>query len=156
MGPIVRLVGSGIGLAAEAIAARKASKAEKEKAQAQSSSNSLEAPPKHSPSPSRGPSPDPPAYSTLDPSSADYGLVETADEHHARQLIDKGHAEPWEEPNEIDQGDSEGQHDDEAYVGNPIEASAHPNLLQKPSVAQEYNILQSHQQKVHNILELER
>ncbi len=91
MGPLVRLVGSGIGLASEAIAARKAGNANKEKAQAQTSSVSP------TPSP-RGPSPEPPADSTLDPASADYGLVETEDEHHARQLIDKGHAVPWYQP----------------------------------------------------------
>ena len=113
MGPLVRLVGSGIGLASEAIAARKANKAEKEKAQAQASSNTSGLAPGPS---SRGPSPDPPAYSTLDPSSADYGLVEAEDEHHARQLIDKGHAVPHDQPEQEHHENLEDMDDDEACV----------------------------------------
>ncbi|KAL6720248.1 hypothetical protein ACLMJK_002169 [Lecanora helva] len=113
MGPIVRLVGSGIGLASEAIAARKASKAEKEKAQTDGSSISHErlAP---SSSRSRDPSPDPPAYSTLDPASAHYGLVEAEDENHARQLVEKGHAEPYDQLHQVEYSDEEDD-DDEAY-----------------------------------------
>lgn len=84
IGPIVRLVGSGIGLASEAIAAREASKADKQKVKAQGSTTPPEPFPRLSASHSPGPSPDPPAYSTLDPASADYGLVEAEDERHAR------------------------------------------------------------------------
>ena len=115
MGPIVRLVGSGIGLASEAIAARKASKADKAKAQTQASSTSQAFSHSSAPSASREPSPEPPAYSSLDPSSTDYGLVEAHDEDHARQLIDKGHAVPWDEPHEGQHEDAEDD-DDEAYV----------------------------------------
>ena len=115
MGPIVRLVGSGIGLASEAIAARKASKADKERAQAQASSTPRGPSfPPAAPSASREPSPEPPAYSSLDPSSADYGLVEAHDEDHARQLIQNGHAVPWNDPHEGHHEDEE--NDDEAYV----------------------------------------
>lgn len=114
-----------MGLASEAIAAHKASRAEKQKSHTQ--------PDSHSPSPghpaprSREPSPGPPAassdnygsappqYSTLDPSSADYGLVETTDEAYARHLIDKGEAIPWDQPHEVEYGDVEDEDDDEAY-----------------------------------------
>ena len=115
MGPLVRLVGSGIGLASEAIAARKASKAEKEKAQAQGSSNTSDLPPSPSVTHSREPSPDPPAYSTLDPSSSDYGLVEAHDEDHARELVEKGHAVPHDQAHDGDHSDLEDD-DDGLYV----------------------------------------
>ena len=114
MGPIVRLVGSGIGLASEAIAARKARKAEKEKAQWQGDSTSHGPSLGPSPSRSREPSPDPPAYSTLDPSSADYGLVEAEDDQHAKQLVEEGHAVPYDQLHEVEHSDVE-EDDDEAY-----------------------------------------
>lgn len=87
-------MGSGIGLVSEAIAACKDSKAEKEKAEAQdhvspaSQAHSSDS----ATSRSREPSPNPPAYSTFDPTSNDYGLFETADEEHALQSFGKGHA----------------------------------------------------------------
>ena len=116
MGPIVRLVGSGIGLASEAIAARKASKAEKENAQRQGLSTSDGSSLGPSPSRSREPSPDPPAYSTLDPSSAHYGLVEAKDDSHAKDLVEQGKAEPYDQLHEVEHTDTEEEDDDdEAY-----------------------------------------
>lgn len=136
MGPLVRLVGSGIGLASEAIAARKASKAEKQNAQASTSQRSSHAAPI---SRSRDPSPDPPAYSSLDPSSSHYGLVETADEEHARQLIEQGHAKPWDEPHEVEYGnveDDDDEDEDEAYWELDERATA----LEDPPAYQEGNV----------------
>lgn len=105
MGPLVKLVGSGIGLASEAIAAHKENKQNKQKAQSPGPSAPA------SDSGSRAP----PAYDTLDPSSANYGLVEVGSEHEARQLIDQGKAVPADAPHEVDQDDDEGADDDEAY-----------------------------------------
>lgn len=79
MGPVVRLIGSGIGLATEAIAHRKESKA-RAKSSAQSpdqSSNDIT----------------PVASSSADPNSTNFGVVETTDEK-ARKLIADGQAVP--------------------------------------------------------------
>lgn len=124
MGPIVRLVGSGLGLASEAIAAHKASRAEKYRAEARgpATSASQAHPPGPATTRSREPSPNP-AYSTLDASSSDYGLVEAADEEHARQLIEEGHAQPWDQPHEVGNGNAEDQ-DDEVYWKLDEEAAA--------------------------------
>lgn len=102
MGPLVKLVSSGIGLASEALSARKESKQRS-----------------RSPGPSAPASDDPnrapPAYDSLDPNPANDGLVEVANEHEARQLIDQGKAVPAGAPREVNQDDSEGADDDEAY-----------------------------------------
>lgn len=110
MGPLVKLVGSGIGLASEALAARKESKENKQRAR----SPRPPAPSESSASsdPSNRP---PPEYSSLDPGSANYGLVEVANEHEARQLINQGKAVPADTSHETDEDDSEGVDDDEAY-----------------------------------------
>ena len=102
MGPLVKLVGSGIGLASEALAARKENKQ-------RSRSPAPSAPPND------GGNRAPPAYESLDPSSTDYGLVEVGSEHEARQLIDQGQAVPVGAPHDVAQDDLEGADDDEAY-----------------------------------------
>ncbi|KAK4690183.1 hypothetical protein P7C71_g6538, partial [Lecanoromycetidae sp. Uapishka_2] len=119
MGPVVRLVGKGIGLASEALKARKESKA-RDKSPGPTTNNG------RAPSPAPGstsgdgadadvPPYAPPAYDTLDPSSAGYGLVETRDDEHAAELIEKGHAVPYD-PNSRDLDPNEAAHfeDDEA------------------------------------------
>jgi len=126
MGPIVRLVGKGIGLASEAIAARKEKNAsDRSPGPAATSSNSNSG---RVPSPAPGPATGrdrndkvppyaPPAYDTLTPSSAQCGLVETADEQQARELIEKGQAVPYD-PNStaLDTNEAElFEDDDEAY-----------------------------------------
>ena len=102
MGPIVRLIGSGIGLASEALSARKEnrqrSRSPGPSAPANDSGNGA-----------------PPAYDSLDPSSTNHGLVEVANEHEARQLIDQGRAVPADTSNQINKDDPEGVDDDEAY-----------------------------------------
>lgn len=108
MGPLVKLIGSGIGLASEALAARKENK------------QRSRSPAPSGPSESSGPASDsgnraPPAYDTLDPSSANYGVVEVANEHEARQLIDQGKAVPADTSHETNDDDPEGADDDEAY-----------------------------------------
>lgn len=119
MGPVVRLVGKGIGLASEALAARKESKA-RDKSPGPATNHG------RVPSPVPGsasirdaddsvPPDAPPAYDTLDPSSAHYGVVETRDDKHAAELIERGHAVPYD-PNGMDLDPNEASHfqDDEA------------------------------------------
>lgn len=93
MGPLVRLVGSGIGFASEALSAYKENKQRS-----------------RSPGPSAQPGDDgtdqPPAYDSV---------VEVADEHEARQLIDQGKAIPADAPHKVNVDDPEGIEDDEAY-----------------------------------------
>ncbi|KAL9137862.1 MAG: hypothetical protein Q9175_000922 [Cornicularia normoerica] len=96
MAPLVKLVGSGISLASEALAARQQIKQRS-----------------RPPGPS-APATDcgnraPPAFDSLDPSSTDYGLIEVANEHDARQLIDQGKAVAAGASSEVNQDDSEGQ-----------------------------------------------
>ena len=78
MGPIVRLVGSGIGFASEALSAHKENKQRS-----------------RSPAPSAQPSDNantqPPAYDSL---------VEVANDHEARQLIDQSRAVPVNAPHQ--------------------------------------------------------
>ena len=110
MGHLVRLIGSGIGLASEAISAHKENK--------QRSLSRSPGPSAQSDFPASSSNNDnqaPPAYDTLDPSSKDFGLVEVADEQKARQLIDQGKAVPADTPHEVDVEDSEEADDDEAY-----------------------------------------
>ena len=117
MGPLVRLIGGGIGLASEAIAAHKESRTRSK-----------------SPGPSRSSDPDrdasgqsnfsarsenippyaPPAYDTLNSDSANYGVVETTDEKQAKELIETGQAVPFEDTHEdaLISGEID---DDEAY-----------------------------------------
>lgn len=105
MGPLVRLVGSGIGLASEALAARKEKKQRScspgPSVQASSSSNNNNNLP--------------PAYDSLPPGYTDHGVVEVADEKEARQLIDQGKAVPVGVPHEFDEDDMDGADDDEEY-----------------------------------------
>lgn len=108
MGPLVKLVGSGIGLASEALAARKEGKQSKQRSRSP-------APPESSAPASDSVDTAPPAYDSLDPNSPNYGLVEVANEHEARQLIDRGKAVPAGISHEIDEHDLEGVDDDEAY-----------------------------------------
>lgn len=93
MGPIVRLVGSGIGFASEALSAYKENKqrsrSPRPSTQAGDNDNSQ-----------------PPAYDSV---------VEVANEHEARQLIDQGRAIPADAPHQVKVDDSEGIEDDEAY-----------------------------------------
>lgn len=108
MGPLVKLIGSGIGLASEALSARKENK------------QRSRSPVPSGPSDSSGLASDsgnraPPAYDSLDPSSANYGLVEVANDHEARQFIDQGKAVPADTSHEINDDDPEGADDDEAY-----------------------------------------
>lgn len=113
----MRLIGGGIGLASEAIAAHKESRARSK-----------------SPGPSRSSHPDqgalhqsnlnartenilpyaPPAYDTLNPDSAQCGIVETADEKQAKELIETGQAVPVEDKHEGPVGSGEID-EDEAY-----------------------------------------
>lgn len=108
MGPLVRLIGSGIGLASEALAARKENK-QRSRSPAPSSQSESSAP--ASDSGNRAP----PAYDSLDPGSTNYGLVEVANDHEAKQLIDQGKAVPADTFHEINDDDPEGVDDDEAY-----------------------------------------
>ena len=105
MGPIVRLVGSGIGLASEALAARKENKQR----------SRSPAPPAQA---SDGANREPPPYDSLDPSSSNHGILEVANEHEARQLIDQGKAVPADAPHhQFNQEGPDGvdDDDDEAY-----------------------------------------
>ena len=111
MGPLVKLVGSGIGLASEALAARKERKESEQRSRSPAAPGS---------SALVGHSGDtaPPAYDSLDPTSSSHGLVEVADEHEARQLIDRGKAVPAGTSHGVDEHDPEdpeGADDDEAY-----------------------------------------
>ena len=111
MGPLVKLVGSGIGLASEALAARKESKENKQRARSPGPS----APPESSALGSDHSNRPPPAYDSLDPSSTNYGLVEVANDHEARQLINQGKAVPADTSYQIDEDDPEEADDDEAH-----------------------------------------
>ena len=102
MGPIVRLVGSGIGLASEALSARKENK---QRSRSPGPSTQL------SDSSNRAP----PAYDSLNIDPTDSGLVEVANEHEARHLIDQGKAVPADAPHQVIEGDLEGADGDEAY-----------------------------------------
>ena len=102
MGPIVRLVGSGIGFASEAIAARK-----ENKQRSRSPAPSAQA--------SDGGNREPPSYDSLDPSPSNHGVVEVANEHEATQLIDQGTAVPADPPHQLNDEGPEGADDDEAY-----------------------------------------
>lgn len=108
MGPLVRLIGSGIGLASEALAARKENK-QRSRSPAPSGQSESSAP--ASDSGNRAP----PAYDSLDPGSTNYGLVEVANDHEAKQLIDQGKAVPADTFHETNDDDPEGADDDEAY-----------------------------------------
>ena len=92
MGPIVRLVGSGIGFASEALSAHKENRQRSRS-------------PRPS-APSENTSRDPPPYDSV---------VEVDDEHQARQLIDQGKAVPADAPHQVSVDDSERIDDDEAY-----------------------------------------
>lgn len=112
MGPVVKLIGSGIGLASEAMAARKERKERsKSPAPRQSSSSTVDV---SSASGENVPLYAPPSYDTLDPNSTQYGLVETANEQQARELIEKGQAVPVD--NAYERQAEEGEVDkDETY-----------------------------------------
>ena len=102
MAPLVRLVGTGIGLASEALAAHKEKKQRSRSPgpSAPASDSSTRAPPE---------------YDSLDPASQNHGLVEVANEHDARQLIDQGKAVPADSPHEVNDDDPDAVDDDEAY-----------------------------------------
>lgn len=108
MGPLVKLVGSGIGLASEALAARKEKKQRAYSPGPSAPTESSALGSNHSNRP-------PPEYDSLDPSSTNYGLVEVANEHEARQLINQGKAVPADTSRETNEDDPEGADDDEAY-----------------------------------------
>lgn len=108
MGPIVKLVGSGIGLASEALAARKENKQRARSPGPPITTESSASASDYSNRP-------PPAYDSLDPSSTNHGLVEVANEHVARQLINQGKAVPADTSHEMYEDDPEGADDDEAY-----------------------------------------
>ena len=99
MAPLVRLIGTGIGLASEALAAHKENKQRS-----------------RSPGPSTPASDSstraPPEYDSLVPAPQ---LVEVANEHDARQLIDQGKAVPAGSPREVNEDDPDAVEDDEAY-----------------------------------------
>lgn len=119
MGPLVKLVGSGIGLASEALAARKENKQRARSPGPSAPSESSAVGGDHGNRP-------PPTYDSLDPSSTNYGLVEVANQHEARQLIDQGKAVPADTSHETDEDDSEGVDDDEAYWELDEAADADP------------------------------
>lgn len=108
MGPLVKLIGSGIGLASEALSARKENK---QRARSPGPSDPSELSGTASDSGNRAP----PAYDSLNPTSANYGLVEVANEHEARQLINQGKAVPADTSHDFNDDDLEGADDDEAY-----------------------------------------
>ena len=97
MGPIVRLVGSGIGFASEALSTHKENKQR---------SRSRSRSPAPSAQPSDSANAQPPAYESV---------VEVANDHEARQLIDHGKAVPVNAPHQVNVHDSEEANDDEAY-----------------------------------------
>jgi len=134
MGRVVRLVGKGIGLSSEAMAARKEQNArDKSPGPAATSSGRVPLPTPGSTSRRDAnnsvPSYAPPAYDTLDPSSSQYGLVETRDDQQATELIEKGQAVPYN-PSTMGLNPNEAEHfeDDEA-VWELDEAAA----IQDPS-----------------------
>ncbi|KAK3169983.1 hypothetical protein OEA41_009368 [Lepraria neglecta] len=103
MGPVVKLIGSGIGLVSEAMAARKERKERSKSPAPRQPSASGENVPLYAP----------PSYNSLDPNSTQYGLVETANEQQARELIEKGQAVPVDnayerqvEEGEVDQDET--------------------------------------------------
>lgn len=117
MGPLVRLIGGGIGLASEALAARKESRARSKSPGPSRSSDGDQDASRQSNLDARTeniPPYAPPAYETLNPNSAQYGVVETADEKQAKELIETGQAVPVEESHEdpIESGEID---EDEAY-----------------------------------------
>ena len=117
MGPLVRLIGGGIGLASEALAAHKESRARSKSPGPSRSSNTDQDAPRQSNLNARTedtPSYAPPAYDTLNPDSPQYGIVETANEKQARELIETGQAVPVEKSHEdpIESGEID---EDEAY-----------------------------------------
>ena len=117
MGPLVRLIGGGIGLASEALAAHKESRARSKSPGPSTSSNGDQHASRQSnlnASTENIPPYAPPAYETLNPNSAQYGVVETADERQAKELIETGQAVPVEESHEdtIESGEID---EDEAY-----------------------------------------
>ena len=117
MGPLVRLIGGGIGLASEAIAARKESRARSKSPGPSRSSDPAQDASRQSNFTARTediPLYAPPAYDTLNPDSAQYGFFETADEKEAKELIETGQAVPVEETHEDPFGSGEVD-EDEAY-----------------------------------------
>ena len=97
MGPLVRLVGSGIGFASEALSAHKENKQR---------SRSRSRSPAPFAQPSDNANTQPPAYESV---------VEVANDYEARQLIDQGRAVPVNAPRKGNVHDSEEANDDEAY-----------------------------------------
>ena len=138
MGPVVRLVGKGIGIASEAIAHHKEKKAAEKLSGPTSTSDdtpmrssiAIESSSRHHTNDDVPPY-DPPEYDTLDPSSAHYGLVETADEQHARDLITKGEAVPYDadlrdmDPNEATHFDDSPDDDEATWDLDEAVASHH-------------------------------
>ena len=117
MGPLVRLIGGGIGLASEAIAAHKESRARSKSPGPSRSSDPGQDAPSQSNLDARTeniPPYAPPAYDTLNPDSAQVGVVETADEKQAKELIETGQAVPVKvtHENPVRSGDID---EDEAY-----------------------------------------
>ena len=113
----MRLIGGGIGLASEALAAHKESRARSKSPGPSRSSNTDQDAPRQSDLNARTediPPYAPPAYDTLNPDSVHYGIVETADEKQAKELIEKGQAVPVEDSHEdpIESGEID---EDEAY-----------------------------------------
>ena len=125
MGPFVRLIGSGIGLASEAIASHKAEKAK-------ATRSTSPAPPTPNGGSEETP---PPAYTSaasVDLASAENGLVEVHDDKQAREVIDKGQAVTLDHPPEpVDEEEATQApecDEDEAYweldeESAPLEAS---------------------------------
>lgn len=117
MGPLVRLIGGGIGLASEAIAAHKESRARSKSPGPSRSSDPAQDASRQSNFNARteniSPYP-PPAYDTLNHESIQYGVVETSDEKQAKELIETGQAVPVEDIHEdpIESGEID---EDEAY-----------------------------------------
>ena len=117
MGPLVRLIGGGIGLASEAIAAHKESRARSKSPGPSRSSDPGQDAPRQSNLDARTeniPPYAPPAYDTLKQDSAQVGVVETADEKQAKELIETGQAVPVKVTREDTVGSGEID-EDEAY-----------------------------------------
>ena len=117
MGPLVRLIGGGIGLASEAIAAHKESRARSKSPGPSRSSDPGQDAPRQSNLDARTeniPPYAPPAYDTLNPDSAQVGVVETADEKQEKELIQTGQAVPVKVTHEDPVGSGEID-EDEAY-----------------------------------------
>lgn len=120
MGRVVRLVGKGIGLASEVMVARKEQNA-RDKLPGPAATSSGRVPSPTPESTSRRDADNnvvsyaPPAYDTSDPSSSQYGLVETRDDQQATELIEKGQAVPYN-PSSMGLDPNEAEHfeDDEA------------------------------------------